>query len=110
MRGRAVEVEVVFLHVLAVIAFVAGQAEDPFFQDGIALVPQSQGETDRLLAVADAGQPVFIPAVGARTGLIVREIFPGVPIRAVVFADRAPRTFAEVRPPALPVLASCSGF
>ena len=47
VRRRRVEVEVVFLHVLAVIALVAGQAEDPFFQDGIALVPQRQGETDR---------------------------------------------------------------
>ena len=99
-----VEVEVVFLYVLAVIAFVAGQAEDPFFQDGIAFVPQSQGKTDLLLAVADASQPIFIPAVGARTGVIVGKIFPGVSVGAVVFADRAPRAFAEIRPPALPVL------
>ena len=42
-----VEVEVVLLHVLAVIALVARQAENPFFQDGVALVPQSQGKTDR---------------------------------------------------------------
>ena len=60
-----VEIEVIFLHVLAVIALVAGQAEDAFFQDRVALVPQSQGEADHLLAVADAGQPIFIPAVGA---------------------------------------------
>ena len=45
-----VEVEVVFLHVLAVIALVAGQAENPFFQDGIALVPERQRKTDHLLA------------------------------------------------------------
>ena len=105
-----VEVEVVFLHVLAVIALVARQAEDPFFQDGIALVPQGQGETDHLLAVADAGQPIFIPAVGAGTGLVMREIFPGVSIRAVVFAHGAPRALAEVRPPTLPVFPARSGF
>ena len=110
MRGRRVEVEVVFLHVLAVIALVAGQAEDPFFQDGIALVPQRQGETDHLVAVADAGQSIFVPAVGAGTGVVVREIFPGVSVRAVVFAHGAPGALAEVGPPALPVLPARSGF
>ncbi len=104
VRGRGVEVEVILLHVLAVIALVAGQAENPLFQDGIALVPQRQGETDVLLPVADASQAVFVPAVGARTGVIMGQVFPGVAIRAVVFAHRAPGTFAEIGPPAFPVL------
>ena len=95
MRGRAVEVEVVFLDVLAVIALVAGEAEEAFFQDRIALVPQRDRETDRLVTVADAGQAVFVPAIGARAGVIVREIFPGGAVRAVVFAHRAPGAFAE---------------
>jgi len=94
---RAVEVEVVFLDVLAVVAFVAGRAEDPLFQDGIAPIPQRQGKADVLVTVADAGDAVFVPAVRPRAGMIVGEIFPGGPIRAVVLADRAPGAFAEVR-------------
>ena len=104
MGGRAVEVEVIFLHVLAVIALVAGQAEQALLQNGVAFVPQGQGKTDGLLAVADSRQTVFIPAIGARAGVIVRQVFPGVAVRAVVFADRAPGALAEVGPPALPVL------
>src|ERR1041385_6220881 len=110
MRGRRVEVEIVFFYVLAVIALVARQAEDSFFQDGISLVPQCYCETDHLLAVADAGQPIFIPAIGAGTSLVVREVFPSVSVRTVVFAHGAPRALAEVGPPALPVFATRSGF
>ncbi len=39
MRGSTVEVEVTFFYVLAVIAFFSGEAEEAFFEDGIALVP-----------------------------------------------------------------------
>ena len=35
----AVEIKVVFLDVLAVIAFAVGQPEKPFFQDRVATVP-----------------------------------------------------------------------
>ena len=45
------------LDVFAVIALFAGQAEEAFFEDGIAAVPESQGETDQLVAVADARMP-----------------------------------------------------
>ena len=44
MRGRAVEVEVVFLDVFAVIALAVGQSEQPFFEDGIVAIPQRQAE------------------------------------------------------------------
>jgi len=39
MRGSAVEVEVIFLYILAMIAFVAGKPKKPFFQDRITFVP-----------------------------------------------------------------------
>src|SRR5689334_17390874 len=35
--------------------------------------------------------------------MIVRQIFPRVAVRAVVFAGRAPRPLTQVRTPALPV-------
>ena len=101
--GVRVEVEVVFLYVLAVIALVAGQAENPFLQNGIALVPQRQRETDQLPPVADAGQAVFIPAVGSRAGVVVWQIVPCVAVGAVVFAHRTPGALAEVGPPTFPV-------
>ena len=48
---RAVEVEVVFLHVLAVIAFAVGQPEQPFLENRIFAVPQRERKTEPLLVV-----------------------------------------------------------
>src|SRR5271157_1665255 len=92
------------------IALVARQSKDPFFQDGVALVPQSQGKTHRLLAIADAGKAVFVPAIGARTRVVVRQILPSGAAGTVVLAHRAPGTFAEIRAPALPVFLARSGL
>ena len=66
VRRRGVEVEVVLLHVLAVVALGAGQAEEALLQDRIAAVPERQREAEARVAVADAGEAVLAPAVGAR--------------------------------------------
>ena len=71
MRRRVVEVEIVFLDVFAVVALVSSETEKPLLQDGIAAVPKRDGEANALVAVADTEQPIFVPAVGARTCLIV---------------------------------------
>ena len=54
------------------------------------------------MVVADPGEPVLAPVIGARAGLIVAEIVPGVPVAAVVFADGAPLPLGEIRPPEFP--------
>src|SRR5258708_30475337 len=102
MGGRAVQVEVIFLHVLAMIAFVAGKAEDPFFQDGIALIPQRHSKTDHLSPVADAGPTVFVPPLSARTGVVMRQIFPRISAGAIVFPHGATGPFAALGAPTLP--------
>ena len=107
---RAIEVEVVLLHVLAVVALAVGQPEEPLLEDGILAVPQGQAEAEALLVVGDAGDAVFAPAVGAGAGVIVGEEVPGVARFAVVLAHRAPLAFAEIRPPLLPGGGSGAGF
>src|SRR5690349_19051282 len=84
VAGCGIQIEVVFLYVLAPVALVARQAEGALFQDGVAAVPQGQCEAEPLLLVADAAQAVLAPAVGSRAGLIVAEVFPGGTVRAVV--------------------------
>src|SRR6516162_11044275 len=54
------------------------------------------------MIVAETGQAVLTPMIGARAGLIVAEILPGVPVRAVVLANGAPLAFAEVGSPLPP--------
>src|SRR5262249_8903992 len=104
-RGR-IEVEVVLLHVFAVVSFVAGEAEEPFFEDGIAAIPQCDSEADVLMAIANTAEAIFAPAVGTRAGGIVGKVFPRGAVWTVVLADRRPLAFAQVGSPALPVRAA----
>src|SRR3989441_703551 len=50
---RVVEKEVVFLHILPVVAFRVCQTKEPFFEDGISLVPQAQCKTQQALIITD---------------------------------------------------------
>ncbi len=56
---RAVEVEIVFFDVLAVVALAVGQAEEAFLENGVLAVPQGQGEAEPLLVVGQGrrGRP-----------------------------------------------------
>jgi hypothetical protein len=51
--------------------------------------------------VAKTGKAVLAPVIGARTGLIMIEIVPGIAVLTVILADCAPLPFAEVWPPLL---------
>ena len=77
---QVVDVEVVLLDVLAVIAFAVRQPEEAFFEDRVVLVPQADRETQALLVVADPGDPVLAPPVGARSGLVVRQVVPRISV------------------------------
>src|SRR5262249_48803535 len=98
----AVEVEVVLLDVLAVIALGVGKPEEALLEDRVLPFPQGQGEAQPLLVVAEAGQAVLAPAVGAGPGLVVTEVVPGVAALAVVLPHRPPLPLAEVRAPLPP--------
>src|SRR5580704_14357084 len=92
------------------VAFVSSQAEDPFLENRITLIPQSDGKANHLSAIADPGQAVFVPAIGTGTGMVVWQVFPGVAERAVVLTHRAPCTFAEIGSPTLPVFFARARF
>src|ERR1700719_3267834 len=94
VRGRGVEVEIAFLYVFAMIAFVTGQAKQAFLQDRIAAVPECRREADMLMAIAYSPDAVFAPAIGAGTGVVVRKIFPRRAIGAVILANRPPLALA----------------
>ena len=58
VRGSRIEIEVVLLHVLAMVSLGAGQAEHPLLQERVTPVPEGEGEAEVLVAVADAGDAV----------------------------------------------------
>src|SRR5215475_8759918 len=103
VRRGVVEVEVALLHVLAVIALDAGDAEEAFLEDRIAAVPERPGEAEALMVVRDAGEAVLPPPVGTRARLIVRKILPRRAGGAVVLAHRPPLSLRQVGSPASPV-------
>ncbi len=86
------------------IPFIARDTKYSLFQNRIAPIPERNCKTDILMTIRDSGEPVFIPAVGTGASMIVRERFPRSAVRTVVFPDRPPGPFAEVWPPALPML------
>src|SRR6516165_5705481 len=83
---RRVEVEIVFLDVLAVVPLAVGQPEQAFLEDLIASVPQAKRETEKLAIVAKARQSILAPTVCARASLVVAEVVPRVSRLAVILA------------------------
>jgi hypothetical protein len=54
MGGCVVEIVVVFFDILSMIALWTREPEEALLQDGVPPVPECQGETEMLLAIADA--------------------------------------------------------
>src|SRR3984893_8864622 len=102
MGRRAVDLEVVFLDVLAVVPLAVGQADQALFEDRVLAVPQRHGKAQPLMVVPEARKAVFAPVIGAGPRLVVREIIPGIAVLAVVLADRAPLALTEIGAPLLP--------
>ena len=103
MRRRAVEIEIAFLNIFAMIALRACQTKQPLLEYGIPAIPESQGKAHAPLVVADTRQAILVPAIGTGAGVLVGKIVPGFAGRAVVFAHGSPGALADVRSPALPV-------
>ncbi len=110
MCWRRIQIKVIFLYVLAVISFAAGKSEKPLFQNRVVAIPKRERETGGLMAVRDAAESVFAPAIRTRARLVMRKIIPSRAVLAIVFAHRAPLAFAEIRPPALPVALAVARF
>ena len=94
-----VEVEVVLLDILTVVALAVGQAEQALLENWVAAVPQREGKAQTLFLIADAGDAVLAPVIGARASLIMVEVAPCVTALAVVLPDGTPLTLAQIRPP-----------
>src|SRR6516165_875627 len=92
------------------IALISGQAEEAFFEDWVAFVPKRKSEANHLPAIANTGQSIFIPAISAGPGVVVRQIFPSGSMRTVVLSYGTPGALAEVGSPTFPVLLADTRF
>ena len=93
-----------FLHILAVVSLRTRETKEAFLEDGIALVPEGKGKAKPFFEIRNSSDSIFAPAVGAGACVVMREIIPGVAVRAVILPYRAPLPFAQIRPPQMPVL------
>ena len=91
MRRRVVDVEVILFHILAMIAFVRREPEEALLENRIAAVPECRREHENLVAIADARDAVFAPAIGFAASQIVRQKRPGVAAEAVILAHAWPK-------------------
>src|SRR6202030_821461 len=92
-----------FFHILAVIPFRPGQAEQTLLQDRILTIPHCQRKAETTFAVSEAQQTIFTPAVGSASSMIMRKVIPTIAICGVVLAYRCPLALRKVRSPAFPV-------
>src|SRR5262249_60753258 len=67
VSGGRVEVEVIFFDVLPMVALIAREAKEPFFQERIAAIPERQGKTQPLVVIRDAGEAVLTARIGSPT-------------------------------------------
>ena len=104
MGGCGVEVVVAFLDIFAVVTLLIRQAKCTFFEDRIFSIPESQGDAELLIGIADAANAIFPPAISPRACHAVRKIIPGIARGAIVFPYGAPLPLTEVRTPVVPVL------
>src|SRR5208337_553425 len=88
---RAVEIPPVLLGILAVVALRTSEPEDPLLQDRVAAVQEGEREAQPLLVIADPAEPVLVPAVHPRPGVVMREPVPRLAVLAVVLSHRPPR-------------------
>ena len=99
---RAVEIEIVFFDIFAMVCLAVRQAKHAFFEDGVFPVPQRKRKAQLLLVIADASKTIFAPVIGAGSGLVMAEVVPGITILAIVLANRTPLPLAKVGAPLPP--------
>src|SRR5579862_1151516 len=62
------------------------------------------------MVVANAGDGVLTPAIGAEVGVFERKVFPSRAVRAVILAHGSPGTLGNIRTPAPPMLLAAGGL
>jgi len=81
-----VEVEVSLLDTLAVVTLGVRETKKTFFQEGVLLVPEREGNVLQAMGIAYTGDAVLSPSVCARSGVVVGEVY-----REAAVSSQVPR-------------------
>ncbi len=102
VRGRGIEIEVVLFHVLAMIALaVVARPKARSFRIGSRPFHSASAKHSTWWSSLIPPRPSSPPPVGARAGLVMGEVVPGVAVVAVVLAHRSPLPLSWGRGPTL---------
>src|SRR4029077_7868365 len=104
MGGSRIQVKILLLDVLAMIPFGVREPEQALLQNGIRAVPQCERQAHQLFGIGYARDSILAPSIGAAARMVVRKVFPGGAVGAVVLAHGAPLPFAQIRTPVLPAV------
>ena len=92
VRRSGVAVPPILLGVFAVVALRTRQSEHPLLEVRVTAVPQCEAHTQVLPEGGDTRHAVFVPPIGARHRVVVREVVPGITVSGIVLAHRSPRS------------------
>jgi len=106
MSRRGIQIVITFFDVFSVISFRPGQPEKTFLKNRILAVPKREAKAEAALTVAETQQAIFTPSESTTASVLMREGVPAIAIRRIILADSAPLTFAEIWPPAFPLMSS----
>jgi hypothetical protein len=60
-----IQVEVILLHIFAVISFAVCESEETLLEDRIIAIPECQRKAKPTLFIANPSETIFTPSVGA---------------------------------------------
>jgi hypothetical protein len=64
-------------------------------------IPKGNGKTEVLKKIGDTRESIFSPFIPPAMSMIIGEIIPRIPIRAIIFSHCSPLPFAQVWAPLL---------
>src|ERR1700761_7314322 len=97
MRRRIIKIVIQLFYILTVIPLRVTQAEIPFLNDRILLIPESYRETQQLLVIANPAYSFLTPAVCLTPGEVMSDIGPGVAMCTIILAHGTPLAVAHIR-------------
>ena len=73
MGGGGIEIVITLFDILAVVTLMASKTKEALLENGIAPIPEGGREVESALTITPTAETIFTPAVGATTGMIMRE-------------------------------------
>jgi hypothetical protein len=79
--------------------YIVAEVRIALLENRIARIPQRKAQAQALLVIRKSRDTVLAAAIGAAPRGVVGKVVPGIAVRAVVFANRAPLALGKIWAP-----------